>query len=208
MKKATLWYDKFLFLLLTMFLSGCAVTLPTTSYTPQNFIKASGKIDMGTFQYMPFIEGKVKKSNQMQNTAAGQIYLSMDISDYSKRGTALELEKSGVVLLESANFRLDGNVIEFMADDLGYSIDLKYAIQYKIVDKNSSQVLFDKTFIAPQKKIGKFGDAVAYTTVASEMVLSGYELFIRDGDVKRIFEATIENSKAMIVHDGKKEDKK
>lgn len=177
--------------MLAFMFSGCAVTLPTTSYTPQNYVKASGKVEIGSFVYQPYVDGKVKKANQMQNTAAGQIYLSMDIADYAKRGTALELEKSGVELTDTAKILIDGNVIEFMADDLGYSVDLKYSIQYKIIDKRTSQILFDKVFVAPQKKIGKFGDAVSFTTVASEMVLAGYELFIRDSGVKRIFSETL-----------------
>ncbi|SHN68461.1 hypothetical protein [Desulfovibrio litoralis] len=79
-----------LFCLLSIFLlSGCAVTLPTNSYTPQNYVKISGDATVGTFTYKPFEQGKVQKANQMQNTAAGQIYLNMDIAAFVKRGTAL-----------------------------------------------------------------------------------------------------------------------
>lgn len=169
--------------------AGCAATLPTNSYTPQNFVRTMGKVDMGTFTYVAFVEGKkVKKSNQIQNTAAGQIYISTDVADFVKRGNALELEKSGVMLDPSAPIRLDANILEFKADDLGYSVDWSYKIQYMIVNKSDSQLLFDKTFSPSPKKGGKFGNPSDYANVVSETILGGYDLFIRDPDAKRILE--------------------
>lgn len=167
---------------------GCAATLPTTAYTPQNFARVQGEMDMGEFVYIPFVEGIVKKSNQIQNTAAGTLYISMDVADFVKRGTALELEKSGIFLSEQCPYALSGNILEFKADDLGYSVDWKYAIQYKIINKTDNATLFDKTFRPSPKKTGKFGLPSDYANTAGEMILSGYDLFIRDPDVRRIVE--------------------
>lgn len=169
-------------------LSGCAVTLPTNSYTPQNFVRKTGSVDMGTFTYIPYIQGMVKKPNQIQNTAAGSMYISMDVSDFVKRGTALELEKSGISLNPASPIKLDGNVLEFKADDLGYSVDWSYKIQYKLVQRSDSTVLFDKTFAPAPKKTGKFGLPLDYANIAAECVLAGYDLFIRDPHAARILE--------------------
>ncbi len=171
--------------------AGCAVQLPTNSYTPQNYVRTSGKVDMGNFVYLPFNNGKVKKANQIYNTAAGQMYIATDVADYVKRGTALELEKSGIQLTAASPIRLDANVVEFTADDLGYSVEWIYKVQYIIVDRASDAKLFDKTFSPAPKKGGKFGNPIDYANVVSDMVLAGYDMFIRDTEAKRIFEESM-----------------
>ena len=169
--------------------AGCAATLPTDSYTPQNYIRTSGNVDIGNFTYVPFLNGKkVKKPNQIENTAAGSIFISTDVANFVKRVTALELEKSGVALDTSAPLRLDANILEFKADDLGYSVDWSYKIQYKLINKSTESVCYDKIFTPPVRKSGKFGDADTFSTVVSETVLSGYDLFIRDYDVQRLLQ--------------------
>lgn len=185
-----------LFLFLAYFgsvlvLSGCAVTLPTNSYTPQNFVRKTGSVDMGTFTYVPYVQGLVKKPNQIQNTAAGSMYISMDVADFVKRGTALELEKSGISLNPSSPIKLDGNVLEFKADDLGYSVDWSYKVQYKLVQRSDSSILFDKTFTPSPKKTGKFGLPLDYANIAAECVLAGYDLFIRDPQVSILLETAL-----------------
>nr|DAK94218.1 MAG TPA: LPS-assembly protein [Bacteriophage sp.] len=174
-----------------LFGAGCAVQLPTNSYTPQNYVRTSGKVDMGNFAYLPFNNGKVKKANQIYNTAAGQMYIATDVADYVKRGTALELEKSGIQLTADSPIRLDANVVEFTADDLGYSVEWIYKVQYIIVDKASDAKLFDKTFSPAPKKGGKFGNPIDYANVVSDLILAGYDLFIRDAGAKMIFENSV-----------------
>ncbi|SHN68466.1 hypothetical protein [Desulfovibrio litoralis] len=90
-----------------------------------------------------------------------------------------------------------------MADDLGYSVDLKYSIIYKIVDIKTSQIVFEKKFIVPTKKIGKFGAAESFANTASELILAGYELFITEPKVKMIIESNMNTDNNMIPH-GKK----
>lgn len=168
---------------------GCAGTLPTNSYTPQNIVRVEGKSDIGNFTYQPYAEQKVKKPNQIQNKAIGSIYISSNVADYVKRGTALELEKSGIIIDDTTPYAIEGNVLEFMADDIGYSIHWTYAIQYTIKNKNDNKILFDKTFHPEMKKTGKFGLPTDYANIVAEIVLSGYELFIREPDVKKILES-------------------
>ncbi|VEG70398.1 Uncharacterised protein [[Pasteurella] aerogenes] len=167
-------------------LAGCSVTLPVSSYTPQNYTRFSGDVNIGEFTYAPFEQGKVK-SNQMQNTAAGQIYTSSDIADLAKRGTALELEKTGIKLGD-ANIKLSGVVKEFKMDDLGYSVDWSYKINYTLTSLKTSSVLLSKDYVADTKKTGKFGLPMDYANAANDMILSGYNKFITDPDVRKILE--------------------
>lgn len=167
-------------------LTGCAGTLPTNSYVPQNIVRVEGQSDVGQFKYLPFEEKKVSKANQIQNRAIGSIYIASNVADYVRRGTALELEKSGVKIDASTPFVIEGNVVEFMADDLGYSVHWTYKIQYIIKNKTDGTILFDKTFEPEMKKTGKFGLPLDYANVIAEIVLSGYELFIREQQVQDI----------------------
>lgn len=177
-----------LYCVMILLVAGCAGTLPTNSYVPQNIVRTSGSIDMGTFIYTPYVTGAVKKPNQIQNRAMGSLYISTDVADFVKRGTALELEKSGVALNPDAPIKLDGDILEFQADDLGYSIDWTYKIAYKIIQKSDSKILFEQTFAPAPKKSGKFGLAQDYSSIVGENVLTGYDLFIRNPEVRQILE--------------------
>ena len=166
--------------------AGCANTLPTEPYEPQTVVRLEGSTDIGEFEYLPLKNGKVKKPNQIRNTALGGQYISANIADYVKRGTALELEKSGIVLDSSCPYSINGNIIEFLCDDFGYSITWEYSIQYIIKEKITGTVLFDKVFTPEPKKTGKFGFAKDFSSVMSEMVLAGYEMFAREPSVQKI----------------------
>lgn len=172
--------------LLVLLLSGCAGTIPTVSYRPQNIVRCDGAASMGDFSYSPYVLGIVKKPNQIQNTAIGNIYIATNVSDLVKRATALELEKTGIKLDESAPYTVGGKVLQFKADDLGYSVDWAYSINYMISDRQSGKVLLDRVYSPPVIKTGKFGEAATFTASLSEIMLSGYELFIRDKDVVKL----------------------
>jgi len=166
-------------------LSGCSVTIPV-SYTPQNFIRYQGRTDVGRFVYEPAERGKVKP-NQIQNTAIAGIYIAVNVADLVQRSTALELEKTGFMIGDNYPLQVCGNVLEFKADDLGYSVTWSYSIRYKILRKSDSSVLLNKVYTAEPKKTGKFGSAADFGPSVNEMILSGYEKFIRDQEVRTIF---------------------
>lgn len=169
-----------------LFLYGCAGTLPVT-YVPQNFARYHGNIDIGRFTYEPADQGLVKP-NQIQNTALGQIYIGANVSDFVQRATAAELEKTGFNISDQNPIQLTGEVLEFKADDLGYSVDWSYSIRYILTRKNDSTVLLNKVYIAEPKKTGKFSRSASdYSPSVNEMVLSGYDKFIRDNEVRNIF---------------------
>ncbi|MEF2144583.1 MAG: hypothetical protein V3573_03985 [Desulfovibrionaceae bacterium] len=161
-------------------LSGCAGTLPVNSYEPQNITRCEGKALVGNFSYAPFDKGIVSRPNKIHNTALGSIYISVDVADFVKRATALELEKTGIALSEDAPYMVEGNIEEFDIDDLGYSVDWTYAITYAIRDRSTNQVAFQKTFRPAPLHSGKFGRPSDFSSTLSEIILSGYNLFIQD----------------------------
>ena len=168
--------------LTALLVTGCAGTIPVNSYTPQNFVRIDGEAKVGEFSYQPALEGKVA-DNQVQNTAIGKIFLPSKISDLVQRATALELEKTGIAL-GSGNIEVSGSVVEFKADDLGYSVDWTYSVRYMITDKTSGNTIVNKIFTAEPIKTGKFGLASDFSSSINDAILSGYNKFISDPDVK------------------------
>ncbi len=166
---------------------GCAGTLPTESYTPQNIVRYEYKnsVDVGRFTYVPLADEKLKlKPNQVQNTAIGSMYIGTDVAELVRRATALELEKTGIMLNDQSPITVSGDVLELKADDLGYSVHWTYAIDYKIIDKTSGQSLYTHEYRPPMRKTGKFGLPSDYARIVHELVLDGYDMFIRDSAVR------------------------
>lgn len=187
MKKLLLLFVIALFTFLG--LSGCAVTLPTDTYTPQNFVRYQNQnaVDIGQFVYEPSQNGKVQP-NQIQSTAVGTILITSNVSDMVRRITALELEKTGVALNDKSPILVSGNILEFKADDLGYSVDWTYSIRYKILNRDTNKELYSRVYMAPAKTSGKFGSPADLAPTVQEMVLGGYDLFIRDPEVRKILD--------------------
>lgn len=164
---------------------GCAAATIPINYSAQNLVKLQGKVAIGTFSYRPADEKKVKP-NQIQNTAMGRIFVGVDIKDFVKRATALELEKSGIVITETAPVILHGEVQEFKADDFGYSVDWSYSIKYQLEQMGTSKTLLDKVYVADRKKTGKTGAAADFSPSINEMILSAFEKFMNDHDAREI----------------------
>ena len=168
-----------------LFLTGCSGTIPV-NYSAQNFVRYEGRTDVGHFGYAPANAGKVAP-NQIQNTGIGGIFVAANIADLVQRATALELEKTGVRLGDNNPLVVSGEVLEFKADDLGYSVDWSYSVRYKINRKSDGTELLNKVYVAEPKKTGKFGMPADYAPSINEMILSGYDKFIRDEQVRKSF---------------------
>lgn len=165
--------------------SGCSGTIPV-NYTPQNYVRCTGAAEIGEFSYSPYEKGIVGKPNQIQNTAVGSVYLGQNVADLVKRATALELEKSGIILDDSCGYKVNGDVVELKAGDLGYSIQWWYSVKYTIENSETAAVLHEDTYTPPMRKTGKFGQASDYGPAINELIVSGYELFIKDPKTQKI----------------------
>ena len=162
-----------------LLLGACSGTIPA-AYQPQSFVKiGSGEANIGEFRYTPADEGKVK-SNQIKNTAIGSIYIATDIANLVRRATALEFERAGISIIDSARYDIQGDVLLFAADDFGYSVDWNYRINYRFSEKAAGAVLIDKVYESKEVKTGKFGGARVFTPSINEMILDALEQFMRD----------------------------
>lgn len=61
-----------------------------------------------------------------------------------------------------------------------------YSVRYKINRKSDGAELLNKVYVAEPKKTGKFGLPSDYTPSINEMILSGYDKFIRDEQARKL----------------------
>jgi hypothetical protein len=126
------------------------------------------------------------ESNQIKNTAIGKIYIGSDIAKFVQRATALEMERSGIILDDRGGRVVVGNIRDITADDLGYSVDWSYSIEYSIMDVYSEKHLFSQLYTATPRTTGKFGQASDYTTTLNDMVRDAIEQFLRDEEAMEL----------------------
>lgn len=177
---------RLIFVVFLFGLSACAATIPA-SYQSQSFIKiGSGAVSLGEFSYLPHKNGEVK-SNQIKSSAIGTIYIATDISNFVRRATGLELERSGISIAEGSAMKVSAEIIEFKADDLGFSVDWTYSVHYTMTNTVSGETIIDKVYDAKPVKTGKFGLAADYSPSINELTLDALEQFMRDMRTSGLF---------------------
>ncbi|WP_295451192.1 hypothetical protein [uncultured Pseudophaeobacter sp.] len=173
---------KVLSILALLVVSACSGTLPA-SYTPQTFVSLPGtRAAVGDFNYLPSDEGKVQ-SNQIQNTAIGNVLIGEDVAVYVRRATALELQKGGTRVDANNGKVISGQVNKILADDLGYSVRWSYSVTYTVSNRSSGAQVFQKTYEAKPRKTGKFSQPADFVAVFNAMITDGIEQFM--SEVKR-----------------------
>lgn len=78
---------------------------------------------------------------------------------------------------------------------MGYSVIWNYSITYKFIRKSDNTVVYSKNFTPEPKKTGKFGLPMDFANVVAEVVLSGYDMFIRDPEAVQFLNALTEEKK-------------
>lgn len=127
-------------------LTGCAAPI-TINYAPSSTMSLEGELEVGDFKYLPGINNPSVQPNQIRNTALGSAIFEKNIDEYFE--TALFTESRFVgIKTKSATNVVSGDIIEFLLDDLGYSVD--WTLDVKYVVTQNDKVCFDKV-----KKIAK-----------------------------------------------------
>jgi hypothetical protein len=159
---------------------GCAPTPMCINYPPSSMLIAKGNVDVCDFTYQPAIQGKVKP-NQIRNTALGSIYIDKNIDQLLREATFKELRFVGVTP-QSEKFCLQGSIIEFLIDDLGYSVDWTLQIEYRVTDKSTNSVLY-KSIKTLKKKTDKFSNPFG---TLNEVIKLNIEELIKDYDFIKV----------------------
>ena len=176
-------------------LAGCGpVVIPTNPYFPQGGVRIESNtaVDVGVFTYIPARGSKHTqyplRQNQLQTGGLNNVHLAHDIASLVKRITALELEKSGLLLRDGSNLLIEGDVLKFEMDYIGVSIDWTYVVMYRIIDKKQRKKLYEQVYVPEMKHTGKFQAPSDFSSTITELIFSGYEMFIRDPYVRDLVE--------------------
>jgi len=111
--------------------SGCSTAPITVNYAPSSTMSLEGELKVGDFKYLPGENNPKIKPNQIRNTAIGNILLEKNIDEYFEQALFTESRFVGIKVKETNNV-LSGDIVEFLIDDLGYSIDWTLEVKYEV----------------------------------------------------------------------------
>lgn len=118
-------------------LAGCSGQPLTVTYTPSSTLTAEGSMDVGSFSYRPSEINPDIRPNQIRNTAIGSILFDDSIANYFERAVFTEARFTGIKVGKS-DTKLTGEIKEFLADDLGYSVDWTLDVEYVVTHKDGA----------------------------------------------------------------------
>ena len=130
-------------LVLAVLLNGCSTAPITVNYAPSSTMTLEGELKVGDFRYLPGEINKDIQPNQIRNTALGSVILEKNIDVYFETAMFTESRFVGIKVKESDTV-VSGEIIEFLIDDLGYSIDWALEVKY-IVKTEKGTECYNKT---------------------------------------------------------------
>jgi uncharacterized lipoprotein len=133
-------------------LAGCAAPA-AVNYAPSSVLSAKGAVSVSSFRYLP-AEKKAVQPNQIRNTAMGDVKIDRDVKDFVRDAVFAELRFVGVTLNDPRR-TLTGEIVDFLIDDLGYSIDWLLKIRYVVAGPSGGAALYEAEKTS-QKKTAKF----------------------------------------------------
>lgn len=169
----------FVITLLMLAISGCATQPMPVNYAPSSVKSVAGALSVSDFSYSPSKSNTPKPvaSNQIRNTAMGNVKIDRDVSKFIRDAVFAELRFVGVETNDPSKI-LSGDVEEFLIDDLGYSIDWTLRIKYTLTDTASNKVIFTSTKNT-QRKTAKFANDFG---ALNETIKTNVEQLIDDVD--------------------------
>lgn len=125
-------------MVLASIIAGCANAPITLNYAPSSTMSAEGELEVGDFKYLPGENNPKVKPNQIRNTAIGNIFLEKNVDDYFETAFFTESRFVGFEVKDSENL-VSGEVVEFLIDDLGYSVDWTLEVRYLVSGGEGSE---------------------------------------------------------------------
>lgn len=176
----------FSIIFMSLFITACsAPVIPTSAYVPQNYTKVNGSANLGEFSYLP-AEFGLMRLNQIENTAIGSVMSDEPIAEIVKKATALELKQSGMSL-GNGKVIVDGRIKKLKVNDVGFSVDWFYTINYRIRNATNNALLFDREYSVTMQT-NKFVTLSEIGNFLNKIIASGFEKFINDNEARRTLE--------------------
>lgn len=118
--------------------TGCANAPITLNYAPSSTMSVEGELKVGDFKYLPGENNPKVKPNQIRNTAIGDVLLEKNVDEYFETALFTESRFVGLKVNDSSNL-VSGDIIEFLIDDLGYSIDWTLEVKYVVANDDNAE---------------------------------------------------------------------
>jgi hypothetical protein len=128
-------------------IGGSACAPATVLYTPGSLATGHGDVRVDKFRYRPAESGRVAP-NQIANTAMGSLKISDNVDEYFSNALKSELKYAGFSL-GRGDLTLTGVIEDFTADDIGYSIDWKLVVVYRL--RHGDSVVYEKPITVAHK---------------------------------------------------------
>jgi uncharacterized lipoprotein YajG len=160
-----------------LFLAGCESAPLAVNYTPSSLIQGKGSIQATGFTYAPADQKKVN-DDQIKNTALGTIHLGQPVKEYVEKAFNSELKYAGYSL-DKSHTKVTGSIEEFVADDLGYSVD--WTLKMKVSLKDASNKTIAKKEILVKKKLEKFSE---FSVALNWVLKDAFEQMMSDKSFK------------------------
>ena len=118
-------------------IAGCSIkaTLP---YTPVSTSEINAQFEVENFSYIP--PDKKLKPNQVQNTAAGSLYLTDNIDVFFTNDVKRELRQSEISLKPTGQCKMSGKLEQLLIDDLGYSVTYVSDATYTVTGPDNNTI--------------------------------------------------------------------
>jgi hypothetical protein len=126
------------FAAITSMATGCANAPIVINYTPSSTMSVDGELKVGNFRYLPGENNSRIKSNQIRNTAIGNVLFEKNIDEYFETALFTESRFVGIEIKDSSN-TVSGEIIEFLIDDLGYNVDWTLEVKYQVSNSDNSE---------------------------------------------------------------------
>jgi hypothetical protein len=123
--------------------TACSSAPVPVNYAPSSTLSTTGAISVAQFSYAPAESGSPHPvaADQIRNTAMGDVHIDREVRVFVRDAVFAELRLTGVKTDDRTRL-LNGQIQEFLIDDLGYSVDWTLRIRYWVTDTTTRKVLF------------------------------------------------------------------
>jgi len=164
------------------FMEGCA-RIPL-SYLPGSVSKISGSVSISNFKYIPAEAGKVK-SYQIRNTSLGSLKFDKNIDTFFRDAVFAELHSSGIKL-DDKNQVLDGEIEDFLIDEMSASVDWTLIVNYSVKKLQTGNTLYKSTKITKRNA----SKLVNISSAVNEMIKLNIEELLKDEEFIKVISSS------------------
>lgn len=168
-------------------LTACASPPVPVNYAPSSVMSAKGALNVAEFKYLPAENAPKDRpiaSNQISNTAMGNILIDRDVKTFVRDAVFAELRFVGVKT-DGEERMLRGDIEQFLVDDLGYSVDwTTLRINYEVVDPRTQKVLYKSTKNT-QRNTAKFANPFG---ALNETIKLNVEELLKDAEFLKVIQ--------------------